>query len=285
MLGYWNRPEATAQALRGGVYHTGDLGVLEPDGTLFIRGRRNELILRGGANVYPAEVERVLEAHPAVAECAVLRHSRSRGSASASSRRCVLAPGARASAEALQRALPRRSSRATRCPERIALRRDAAAQRDGEGRASGGSRRSSRRAGRPSLAVARCARLRRLRWLHSLTFSGRPSDGVSPLQSWGEILRTQNLSSDQPMDGVSRWLLITRASVFPMTITSGAARRAARGRGPTPADANWFFFALALVGLVLAHAANNMINDYFDLAGGVDSGELRARPVRAAPDL
>jgi acyl-CoA synthetase (AMP-forming)/AMP-acid ligase II len=72
MLGYWNRPEATAAALAGGVYHTGDVGVLEPDGTLYIRGRRNELILRGGANVYPAEVERVLLEHPAVAEAAVL---------------------------------------------------------------------------------------------------------------------------------------------------------------------------------------------------------------------
>ena len=72
MLGYWNRPEATEEALRGGVYHSGDLGFLEADGTLYIRGRRNELILRGGANVYPAEVERVLGEHPAVASAAVL---------------------------------------------------------------------------------------------------------------------------------------------------------------------------------------------------------------------
>jgi acyl-CoA synthetase (AMP-forming)/AMP-acid ligase II len=72
MLGYWGRPDATAEALAGGVYHSGDIGVLEADGTLFIRGRRNELILRGGANVYPAEVERVLLEHPDVAEAAVL---------------------------------------------------------------------------------------------------------------------------------------------------------------------------------------------------------------------
>jgi long-chain acyl-CoA synthetase len=72
MLGYWNRPDATAEALAGGVYHSGDIGVLDADGTLFIRGRRNELILRGGANVYPVEVERVLLEHPAVAEAAVL---------------------------------------------------------------------------------------------------------------------------------------------------------------------------------------------------------------------
>jgi len=71
MLGYWRKPDATRKALRDGIYYTGDLGVQEPDGTLYIRGRRNELILRGGANVYPAEVERVLEEHPAVAESAV----------------------------------------------------------------------------------------------------------------------------------------------------------------------------------------------------------------------
>jgi long-chain acyl-CoA synthetase len=72
MLGYWNKPDATAEALRDGVYRSGDLGSLDADGKLFIHGRRNELILRGGANVYPAEVERVLRADPRVADCAVL---------------------------------------------------------------------------------------------------------------------------------------------------------------------------------------------------------------------
>jgi long-chain acyl-CoA synthetase len=71
MLGYWNKPEETEQALRGGVYHSGDLGFIDERGDLYIRGRRNELILRGGANVYPAEVERVLAEHPAVAASAV----------------------------------------------------------------------------------------------------------------------------------------------------------------------------------------------------------------------
>ncbi len=71
MLGYWNKPHATSEALRDGVYHSGDLGFLDDDGNLFIRGRRSELILRGGANVYPAEVERVLRAHPGVADAAV----------------------------------------------------------------------------------------------------------------------------------------------------------------------------------------------------------------------
>ncbi len=72
MLGYWNQPEATTEALRGGLYHSGDLGFLDAEGDLFIRGRRNDLILRGGANVYPAEVERVLQGDPRVADCAVL---------------------------------------------------------------------------------------------------------------------------------------------------------------------------------------------------------------------
>jgi long-chain acyl-CoA synthetase len=72
MLGYWNKPDETAAALRGGVYHSGDLGFLDAEGDLYIRGRRNDLILRGGANIYPAEVERVLQEHPAVAAVAVL---------------------------------------------------------------------------------------------------------------------------------------------------------------------------------------------------------------------
>jgi len=95
------------------------------------------------------------------------------------------------------------------------------------------------------------------------------------LQSWGEILRTQNLSSDKPMDEVSRWLLITRASVFPMTVLSGLIGGLLAAGHP---GANWLYFALALIGLVAAHAANNMINDYFDLEGGVDSQEyIRAQ--------
>jgi len=72
MLGYWNRPEATAKALANGMYHTGDVGVLDSTGQLFIRGRRNDLIIRGCANVYPVEVERVLASPPAVADAAVL---------------------------------------------------------------------------------------------------------------------------------------------------------------------------------------------------------------------
>lgn len=72
MLGYWNRPDETSVALRGGLLHTGDIGVLDADGNLFIKDRKNDMILRGGANVYPAEVERVLYDDPRVVGCAVV---------------------------------------------------------------------------------------------------------------------------------------------------------------------------------------------------------------------
>jgi len=94
---------------------------------------------------------------------------------------------------------------------------------------------------------------------------------ASVLDNWSEVLRTQNLSDDKEMDLGSKWLPIIRASVFPMTITSAAVGGLLAWGDRNVADANGFHFVLALVGLVLAPAANNMINDYFDLAGGVDS--------------
>jgi long-chain acyl-CoA synthetase len=74
MLGYWNQPDASREALRGGHLHTGDIGHLDSDGVLYITDRKNDLIIRGGANIYPAEVERVLHQHPAIRDCAVVGH-------------------------------------------------------------------------------------------------------------------------------------------------------------------------------------------------------------------
>jgi long-chain acyl-CoA synthetase len=72
MKGYHGKPEATAEAMRGGWFHTGDLAYADEDGYLFIVDRTKDLIIRGGFNVYPREVEEVLYGHPAVAEAAVI---------------------------------------------------------------------------------------------------------------------------------------------------------------------------------------------------------------------
>lgn len=72
MKGYWNLPELTAQALRGGWMHTGDAGYMDLEGFLFIVDRVKDMIVTGGENVYSAEVEDALYQHPAVRECAVI---------------------------------------------------------------------------------------------------------------------------------------------------------------------------------------------------------------------
>lgn len=72
MKGYYNRPEATAVAMRGGWFHTGDIGVLDDDGYLSIVDRKTDMILRGGFNVYPRELEEVIMTHPAVSLIAVV---------------------------------------------------------------------------------------------------------------------------------------------------------------------------------------------------------------------
>jgi 1,4-dihydroxy-2-naphthoate octaprenyltransferase len=94
------------------------------------------------------------------------------------------------------------------------------------------------------------------------------------LDNWRKILEQGNLPPGRTIDPVSRWLLITRATVFSMTIVSGLIGGLLAVGAPAP---DWSAFALALVGLVVAHAANNMINDWFDTAGGVDTaGYTRA---------
>ncbi|HVS14066.1 MAG TPA: AMP-binding protein [Thermoanaerobaculia bacterium] len=72
MKEYLNRPAETAEALRGGWLHTGDVGYLDKDGFLYVVDRKKDMILRGGENIYPAELESILYQHPAVAEAAVV---------------------------------------------------------------------------------------------------------------------------------------------------------------------------------------------------------------------
>ncbi len=89
-------------------------------------------------------------------------------------------------------------------------------------------------------------------------------------RNWRVVLATANLPRGAEMDGVSKWLLITRAAVFSMTLTSGLIGGLLAILSLGASDINWGFFALSMIGLVFAHASNNMINDYFDVEGGVD---------------
>jgi len=77
MSGYWNSSEATAQTLRGGWLHTGDVGSLDARGFLTLHDRSKDLIISGGSNIYPREIEEVLLRHPAVVEVSVVgrKHS------------------------------------------------------------------------------------------------------------------------------------------------------------------------------------------------------------------
>src|SRR3954453_18586802 len=98
------------------------------------------------------------------------------------------------------------------------------------------------------------------------------------LATWRTVFNTANLpvGMTSPPDAVSKWLVITRAAVFSMTVTSGLiggllAIGAMRLTGEV--TVSWGLLALAIIGLVVAHAANNMINDYFDLEGGIDTDD------------
>jgi acyl-CoA synthetase (AMP-forming)/AMP-acid ligase II len=98
MLGYWKNPQQTAEALRGGWLHTGDMAWTDEDGYIFIVDRKHDMIISGGENIYPREVEDVIHGHPAVAEVAVV------GVPDAMWGECVkavvvLKPGARASSD------------------------------------------------------------------------------------------------------------------------------------------------------------------------------------------
>ena len=72
MSGYWNNPEANAKALRDGWLWTGDMGFIDRTGFLTLKDRSKDMIISGGANIYPREVEEVLLTHPMVMECAVV---------------------------------------------------------------------------------------------------------------------------------------------------------------------------------------------------------------------
>ena len=72
MLGYWDEPEKTAEVLRNGWMHTGDLAVMDDEGYLAIVGRIKDMVIRGGENVYPREVEEFLYTHPDIVDAQVI---------------------------------------------------------------------------------------------------------------------------------------------------------------------------------------------------------------------
>jgi fatty-acyl-CoA synthase len=72
MAGYWNNPQATAEAFAGGWFHSGDLVRADSDGYIWVVDRKKDMIISGGENIYCAEVENVLAAHPAIVEVAVI---------------------------------------------------------------------------------------------------------------------------------------------------------------------------------------------------------------------
>jgi long-chain acyl-CoA synthetase len=72
MMGYWKNPKLTAEVLKGGWYHTGDMGYMDEEGYVFMTDRKADMIISGGENVYPKEVEDIIYQHPAVKECTVV---------------------------------------------------------------------------------------------------------------------------------------------------------------------------------------------------------------------
>jgi long-chain acyl-CoA synthetase len=117
MIGYWNRPEETARALRGGWFHTGDIGYVDDDGYFFLVDRLKDMINSAGFKIWPGEVEEALYRHPAVQECAVLgAPDPVKGEAVVAF--VVLQPNARSSAEEIE-AFCREHMAAYKVPRRV----------------------------------------------------------------------------------------------------------------------------------------------------------------------
>jgi long-chain acyl-CoA synthetase len=119
MKGYWGKPEATAEAIKDGWFHTGDMARVDEDGYYYIVDRKKDLIIRGGYNVYPREIEEVLHEHRAVAEVAVIGmpHASLGEEVGAA---VALKPGATATPEEL-RAFTRDKVAAYKYPRRVWL--------------------------------------------------------------------------------------------------------------------------------------------------------------------
>jgi 1,4-dihydroxy-2-naphthoate polyprenyltransferase len=101
-----------------------------------------------------------------------------------------------------------------------------------------------------------------------MPYRRKPLPTLATLQNWKAALLTVNLSAGKPADAVSRWLIMTRAAVLPMTLISGLIGGLLAVQTAHP---NWLYLVVCLAGLSIAHASNNLTNDYFDLSSGVDT--------------
>ena len=131
MSGYWNNPEATAEAFHGGWFHSGDLVRMDDEGYVWVVDRKKDMIISGGENIYCAEVENVLAGHPEIVEVAVIGRPHEKWgevpiavAAVAAGRRKIKHRGSRR--------VPRRAARALQAPQGPGDRRRAAAQPRGQ---------------------------------------------------------------------------------------------------------------------------------------------------------
>ena len=131
MKGYWNRADATAEAIKDGWFHTGDMAKVDEDGYFFIVDRKKDMIIRGGYNVYPREIEEVLYEHPAVARGGGDRRAATTSSARRSARRSRSRRAEDVDAEEL-RGLRQGAGRGLQVPAQDLVRRRAAQGADGQ---------------------------------------------------------------------------------------------------------------------------------------------------------
>ena len=130
MSGYWNNPEATAEAFAGGWFHSGDLVRMDDEGYVWVVDRKKDMIISGGENIYCAEVENVLAGHPAIVEVAVIGRPHEKwGEVPVA----VAAVTEANSAHRGPRRIPRRTAGPLQAPEGSRDRRRPAAQPRGQG--------------------------------------------------------------------------------------------------------------------------------------------------------
>jgi long-chain acyl-CoA synthetase len=120
MLGYWKNPKLTAEVLKGGWYHTGDMGYMDEDGYLFMTDRKADMIISGGENVYPKEVEDIIYKHPSVKECTVVSAPDAKWGEVVQAV-VVLRPGMKATAEEIMEHCKKNNLAGYKCPKGVAF--------------------------------------------------------------------------------------------------------------------------------------------------------------------